>query len=235
MFSNYTLAAMDAEDLSALLPHLTERSVERGQILSAQGEKVGHVYFPTTARLKNIVTFRDGRSAETFIIGKEGVSGLSPFLSDTRSGWAVEVGISGSAYHVPAPVLRARIDHSPMLRMQFNGLMNDYLTQTSLGVACASLHSATSRLARFLLATSERLEHSELHLTQQDLAIALAVQRTTANASAAVLKDQKLITYSRGVIRILSVRGLREAACECYEFQQEVLDPRPKPPELAAA
>lgn len=235
MLSNHTLAAMDGDDLAALLPHLREQTVERGQTLSAQGERVSEVYFPTTARLKNVVTFSDGRSAETFMIGKEGVSGLSPFLSDSRSGWAVEVGISGKAYHLPARVLRSRIDDSHTLRMQFNGLMNDYLTQASLGVACASLHSATSRLARFVLVTSERMEHADLHLTQQDLAIALALQRTTVSVSAAVLKSRKLIKYSRGVIRILNLSGLRDAACECYNLQQEVLDPLPRSPALAAA
>jgi CRP-like cAMP-binding protein len=223
MFANRTLAAMDADDLASLLPYLTERRVDRDSVLSQQGEKIRDVYFPTTARLRNTVTFLDGRAAETFIIGSEGVSGLSPFLADTPSGWSVEVAITGAAYHLPAKVLRDRIKVSPTLLNQFVRLLNDYLTQAAQGIACASLHHATARLARFLLVASERIETKELRLTQQDLALALAVQRTTVNASAAELKKSKAISYSRGVITIRDLPKLEAFACECYKLQQSIL------------
>jgi Mn-dependent DtxR family transcriptional regulator len=44
----------------------------------------------------------------------------------------------------------------------------------------------------------------------------LGVQRTTVTQIASGLKAEGLITYSRGVISILSRSGLEARSCECY-------------------
>lgn len=226
MLRNHTIAGMRDSDLAALIPWLTERRVDRGEVLIEQGAMVETVHFPTTAYLANTVTFSDGRSAETFIMGVEGVSALPPFLADAPCGWAVEVKASGSVYSVPARVLRAQVDLSPDLRRDLLRLCNDYHAQAALGVACAGLHDAPSRLARFLLVHADRAASNELRLTQEDLATLLGVQRTTVNAAAMELKAAGAIRYSRGVIRITDLPVLKRAACECYDLHRSLLEGR---------
>ena len=83
--------------------------------------------------------------------------------------------------------------------------------------ACNALHSLDARLARFLLSIEDRIGlHAELRLTQEDLAHALLVQRTTVNARATKLQRLGLITYQRGVITVQNRAGLQAIACECY-------------------
>lgn len=82
MFRNLMISRMDTQDLAVLLPHMIKRHVQRGQVLIAQGAKVETVAFPTSAHIANTITFRDGRSAETFIMGIEGATGVAPFLAD---------------------------------------------------------------------------------------------------------------------------------------------------------
>lgn len=84
MLRNHTIAGMRDADFAALVPWLTERRVDRGEILVEQGAMVDTVHFPTTAYLANTVTF--SRSAETFIMGVEGVSALPPFLAEAPCG-----------------------------------------------------------------------------------------------------------------------------------------------------
>ena len=223
MLRNQTLAAMQGADLAALLPWLTERQVDRGEILVEQGAAIETVYFPSSAYLANTVSFSDGRSAETFIMGIEGVAGLPPFLADAPCGWAVEVKASGSVYALPAAVLRRQVDLSARLRSDLLRLCNDYQIQSSFGVACAALHSAPSRLARFILVYADRAATNDLHFTQEDLAALLGLQRTTVNAAALELKAARAIRYSRGVIRIVGRPALEQAACECHDLHRLVM------------
>ena len=223
MLRNLTLAAMDQSDLAVFIPSLTEKTVNRGELLSAQGEKISHVYFPTTAYLVNTITYSDGRSAETFVMGVEGVSGLAAFAADSPCAWAVEVKLAGSVFRLPAELLRRQIEVSPGLRRLLRALNADYQTQAACGVACATLHSTTPRLARLLLEIADRTCTEELHLTQEDVAGLLGVQRTTVNASAIELKEAGLVAYSRGALHITDRAGLLGVACECYEMQRLIL------------
>lgn len=223
MLRNLTLAAMCEADLAFLSPHLTSCRVERGEVLTAQGADVEAVFFPTTAHLANTVTFSDGRWAETFIMGVEGVSALAPFLAGSPCAWAVEVKVSGEAYRVPAAVLSRRVDESPTLRRQLLRLTNDYQSQAAFGVGCAALHGVAPRLARFILAIADRNETDQIALTQQDMAELLGSQRTTVNSAAQELKTAQAIRYSRGRIRIVDRALLARMSCECYELQKSVL------------
>lgn len=220
MHQNLTLASMHEADLTALTPFFSERFVSRGDVLTEQGAMVENVYFPTSAYLANTVTFGDGRSTETFVMGSEGVTGLAPFLADAPCAWAVEVRSSGNVLRVPAAALRKRVEESASLRQLLLGVASDYQTQAALGVACASLHAIAPRLAKFILIVSERTGTDQMHLTQEDMAALLGVQRTTVNAAALELKQAGVISYSRGVIQITDRARLTRAACECYALQR---------------
>ncbi|HEY3254907.1 MAG TPA: helix-turn-helix domain-containing protein, partial [Polyangiaceae bacterium] len=56
----------------------------------------------------------------------------------------------------------------------------------------------------------------EFFLTQDFLADMLGVRRTTVNEAAGTLQRRKLISYSRGNIRIRDRKRLEAAACRCY-------------------
>jgi hypothetical protein len=78
------------------------------------------------------------------------------------------------------------------------------------------MHEVEARLARWLLASADRMESEFLHLTQEFLSQMLGVQRSTVTVAAGELQRDGLIGYSRGRIHILDRPGLTERACECY-------------------
>lgn len=223
MLRNLTLSAMNPADLAALIPHLTERHVQKGDVLISQGALVETVGFPSTAFLTNTVSFSDGRSAETFVMGVEGVTGLAPFLAERPCAWSVEVKAPGAVYEAPAVVLRRIARDSPTLNRQLIRLLSDYHALASMGAACAALHHATGRLARFLLVAADRTRSEQLQFTQEDIAGLLGFQRTTVNASAKELKSAGAISYVRGRLRITDRPALTRAACECYRLQSDLL------------
>jgi hypothetical protein len=44
----------------------------------------------------------------------------------------------------------------------------------------------------------------------------LGARRPSVNIAATALQRQKLITYTRGVVRLTDIPGLQVAACACY-------------------
>ena len=62
----------------------------------------------------------------------------------------------------------------------------------------------------------DRLEQEKLPLRQEFLAQMLGTRRMTVTAVAGALQKREVISYRRGVLRILDREALERAACECY-------------------
>jgi CRP-like cAMP-binding protein len=223
MFRNLTLAIMHQTDIAALEPFISEREVVRGETLIDQGAWVETVAFLASASVINTITFRDGRTAETFDMGAEGVTGLSPFLANARSACGVEVQAAGTLFEIPAAKLRALADSSHRLRQQLISLSNDYLAQASIGIACAAYHKVTPRLASLILLRADPMRDDRLNYTQEDLATRLGVERPTISRAAGTLKSAGAISYLRGQIRIIDRAVLKRLACECHEMRNALL------------
>jgi len=81
-----------------------------------------------------------------------------------------------------------------------------------------------ARLARWLLMTRDRVKSDEFSLTHEFLAHMLGLRREGVTEAAIALKELELITYTRGKIRILNVKGLMAASCTCYQVVKSVYD-----------
>ena len=216
MKGNSVLLDMDQADLDHLKPHLITRQAINGERLIAPGTMVENVYFPESAVLTNIVTFADGRAAEAYLVGSAGVGGLAPFLAGIPSSSAVQVKVPGTLHMLATDILVEVVEKSPSLRARLLRLLNEYQATAMVGLGCAVLHSASQRLASFILTVCDRIGVEEVYLTQEEIAASLNVQRTTVNAGATDLKAARAIQYARGKIRVLDRDALRSAACECY-------------------
>jgi Mn-dependent DtxR family transcriptional regulator len=61
-------------------------------------------------------------------------------------------------------------------------------------------------------------------MSHEFLADMLGVSRPTVSTTAAILKERRLIEYTRGVIHLTDVAGLRDQSCECYQVIKNHLD-----------
>src|SRR6202030_3801808 len=83
------------------------------------------------------------------------------------------------------------------------------LSQARVTAACNALHPVEARFCRWLLQSADRAGSDTITLTQELLAEMLGVRGTSVT--------EGVITYSRGVIRILDRPGLERLSCECYQ------------------
>jgi hypothetical protein len=86
------------------------------------------------------------------------------------------------------------------------------------------VHDATSRLSRLLLVLSEQGKDETISFSQQRLAEMLGLRRSSVTLAAQALQSRRFISYRRGRIEIVNRKGLKVAACECYEVVSRTLD-----------
>jgi hypothetical protein len=90
------------------------------------------------------------------------------------------------------------------------------ITQIAQTAACNRHHSLDQRLCRWLLLSLDRMEGSDVGMTQELISNMLGVRREGVTAAAQQLQKLGLILCTRGHIAVLDRRGLEQRACECY-------------------
>ena len=90
------------------------------------------------------------------------------------------------------------------------------ITQMAQTAACNRHHSLDQQLCRWLLISLDRLDGSELVMTQELIANMLGVRREGVTEGALKLQRAGLIKYARGRISVLDRPGIEKLACECY-------------------
>jgi CRP-like cAMP-binding protein len=91
------------------------------------------------------------------------------------------------------------------------------ITQMAQTAVCNRHHSLDQQLCRWLLLSLDRLQGSELVMTQELIANMLGVRREGVTEAALSLQRAGLIRYARGHIEVLDRPGLERRTCECYD------------------
>jgi CRP-like cAMP-binding protein len=221
-FKNTLLKALPAETIARL--HLRPVSFEIEHEIEFPGKPIEHIYFVEVGMASMTTTFRDGSQVEVGMFGYESVIGVSALMGTKRALNRVYTQIEGSGY--ASPLEAARVEFA--LGCQFQRLALGYvqaqLVQAVQSAGCNATHSFEQRLARWLLICADRAHCETFRMSQEFLSDMLGNTRSTVSITAAQLKHDGLIDYTRGVIHILDSAGLRRRACECYQVIKDHLD-----------
>lgn len=221
---NRLLAALPKKEYQRLLPELEHVSLSFAEVLYEPGDPVRHVYFPNDSIISLLTVVGERSTLEVGIVGNEGVAGISVFMGVRVSHNRALVQAAGTAMRMKAAVLRTESEHSGALHRLLHLYTHSLLTQVAQSAACNRFHVVDARLARWLLMTHDRLRSDEFHLTQEFVSNMLGVRREGVNKAAGALQQNKLISYSRGHVRILDPAGLEAVSCECYRIVREEYD-----------
>ena len=214
---NHLLAMLPKEERELIFPHLQPIHLPLGKALYESGDRLEHVYFPTTSIVSLLYIMEDGASAEIAVVGNEGIVGVALFMGGETVPNRAVVQSAGGAYRLPGSVLKqefARAGAFQHLLLRYTLAM---LTQMAQTAVCNRHHSVDQQLCRWLLLSLDRLPANELTMTQELIANMLGVRREGVTEAAGKLQDAGLISYSRGRIVVLDRPGLEARVCECYE------------------
>ncbi len=174
------------------------------------------MYFPTTAIASLMFILEDGGSAETAVIGNEGIVGISTFLGGGSTPSRAVVQSAGRALRLSARAIKEGFDlNGPVTRLLLR-YTQALIAQIAQTVACNRHHTLDKRLCRWLLLRMDRLTGNELLMTQELIASMLGVRREGITEAALQLQAAGLIHYARGHMTLLDRPGLERRACECY-------------------
>ncbi len=214
--TNRLIGGLPAKDRKRFLGRCERVDLVFGEILCESDQPFEHVYFPLSGFVSLVATVGKHQPLEMGLIGSEGMLGVTLMLGVEAAPLRGVVQGSGTALRMTAAQLRRQLRHSPALTRRLNRYLYVLMAQLSQTAACTRFHEIEPRLARWLLMTHDRAHADHFHLTHEFLADMLGVQRSAVTIAAGGLQRRKLISYSRGEIRVLDRKGLESASCECY-------------------
>ncbi|MDD2685875.1 MAG: Crp/Fnr family transcriptional regulator [Gallionella sp.] len=214
---NRVLAALQPQELQALLPYLKVTHLKSGELLVESGESMSHVYFPIDCAISLFYRMESGESTGVMAIGNEGMFGVAQVLGSDTIPYCAVVETAGHVFQMEVAVLQQLTARVDALRSVLLLYAQASLTQISQAVVCEKHHSLTQQLSQHLLLISDKALADDFVLTHEVIANMLGVRRESVTEIAGDLRTQGVIDYNRGRIRILDRPKLEAMCCECYE------------------
>src|SRR5258708_22336465 len=219
---------------NTLLKHLDEDIIERLALkpvtfgimheIEFPGRPIEHLFFVEEGMASMTATFNDGSQVEVGMFGHASVIGISALMGTRLSLNRIYTQIEGCGFSCRIEAARKEFQRGEAFQALMLRYVQAQLVQAAQSAACNAKHNMEQRLARWLLLCSDRAHTQALKLSQEFLADMLGSTRPTVSITAGTLKEEGLIDYNRGVIRILDGKRLEERACECYQIIKDYLD-----------
>jgi CRP-like cAMP-binding protein len=222
--ANRVLANIPPREYKRLQAQLEPVDLKFGEVLFEAGKAIKHVYFPVNCLISLLTAVDKRRTLEVGMVGNEGMAGMPFILGMGVSGVRAIVQGGGIALRMASGPFRIEFERNRPLQEALFRYTYALMAQISQTAACNRFHEAEPRLCRWLLMTRDRVGADEFPLTHEFLAHMLGLRREGVTEAASALKRRNLISYARGKIQILDVRGLKKSSCSCYQTVKAVFD-----------
>jgi hypothetical protein len=238
---NNLLRALRAQDAAILNPFLEPWIGARGQVIYEPGDPVRTVYFPCGPSLISyLVVLQNGTAVETALIGREGAVGGIVSRGRLPAFARAEVQFPGPFMRMQVTDLEEAKKQSPTLDNLFARYADCLAAQVFQAGACNAAHSIEQRTAKWLVSAVERTGGPDIPLTQEQLAVMLAVGRSYISRVLRAFKQRGILETRRGSLCIRDFDRLNQLACECNDsvrahFDEVLRDVYPTDDELIAA
>jgi CRP-like cAMP-binding protein len=214
--ANSLLAALTRSEYQRLRPFLVPVTLTSGEVLYEPGTAIKDVYFPVDCVVSLQAAAKSRRTLEVGLVGFEGMVGTSLAMGVNVSSLYALVQTGGTALRMSGECFRKAIDTNRPLRRELNLYIHTELDRAKQTAICSTFHLIEERLASRLLMARDRVRSNRVYLTQKFLSGVLGVRRESITEAAIYLQKRRLISYNRGNISILNLRGLESASCGCY-------------------
>lgn len=221
-FKNSLLRSLDPEVIARL--NLVPVAFEVGHEIEFPGKAIERLFFVEEGMASMTTTFKDRSQVEVGMFGYESMIGVSALMGTKQSLNRVYTQIEGRGYSCKIEVARKEFGRCEAFHTLALRYVQAQLVQSMQSTGCNVKHEVEQRLARWLLICADRAHDGTFKMSHEFLSHMLGAARPTVSRAAAALKEQNLIKYSRGTIRILDSARLEAKACECYHIIKDHLD-----------
>jgi hypothetical protein len=183
-----------------------------------------HVYFPTDAIISLQYVMENGASTAILVVGNEGLLGITLFMGGESSPSRSLVQSAGHAYRLPRSRVKEEFKRHGELLLLMLRYTQALITQIAQTAVCNRHHAIDQQLCRWLLLSLDRLSGNQLTMTQEFIANMLGVRREGVTQAALKLQQLGVISYGRGLIKVLDRSKLEALSCECYAVVKKETD-----------
>lgn len=227
---NRILAALPPAVRERLFSHLEPVPMSPGDILYESAAPLRHFHFPTTAVVSLLCIAESGTSAETAMVGNEGLLGIAVNMGGEMTPSRAVVEGAGFGYRLDARLLQAEFKQDGTvahLLLRYTQALINQMSQTAF---CTRQHTPDQQFCRRLLQCLDRQPGSGMTLTQEWLSGMPDEQRDAATEMAGKLERAGLLRCNRGQVTVLDRRALERRSCECYGAVKDAFDRLLPPP-----
>lgn len=219
--SNWLLAALPPTVLTHMTPHLERVRLDGRQVLFRAHDRIGNIYFPTTAIVSLVAALDSGETLEVGLTGREGFAGAMglPDLGSMPCDGVVQ--IPGEAYRLESGLFKQALRNFEPLSSAVGRYAHLLFVRSMQMQLCNMFHPVEQRLTRWLLTMGDLLVRADIPLTHERVATMLGVRRPTVTLVVGSLQRAGLIEERRGRITIRDRDRLQAACCDCYALMCE--------------
>jgi CRP-like cAMP-binding protein len=214
---NVILASLPRKERELVLSKSQFVSLPAHTILTELAKPIEFGYFLNSGVASILHVLSDGKSVEVGLTGREGFVGLPVVVGFRTSPTTAVIQIAATGLKISVQNLRKVLASCPTLERSLHRYSQELAVQAIQIAACNRVHEVDERLARWLLASQDRVGSSTFSLTQAFISHMLGTRRASVTVAAGILQKAGLITYRRGEVTIENRAQLEDAACECYE------------------
>jgi len=220
---NRVLDLIGAAERLALSRALTVRTFRSGDVIQTPNGDVSFIDFPIDAVLSVVAEMSDGALCEVGTIGNEGAAGLDVAFGSTLLRTTV-CQVEGRVARLARQTFLDAVYESRDFERLIGRVSQAQRFFVEQQCACNAVHTLEKRCARWFMMIHERVARDTFAVTHDYLSVMLGVRRPTVSQAAMRLQTAGIITYHRGVVRVLDRKKLAAACCECFEATQNVFE-----------
>ena len=221
---NHLLAAIPTTEWKRLSKHVEPVDLSLAQVLYESGATMTHMYFPTTSIISLLYVMENGSSAEIAVVGNEGLVGVSLFMGGESTPSRAVIQSAGQGFKIEAQIIKDEFNKAGPVMHLLLRYTQALITQMAQTAVCNRHHSLDQQLCRWLLLSLDRLQGTDLVMTQELISNMLGVRREGVTEAAMQLQAAGIIRYARGKISVLDRPGLERRTCECYAVVKKEYD-----------
>lgn len=191
------------------------RFVHRQAVSIPLGAK-GLVLFPEFGLIAIQSTNPEATPSEVGAVGRDGAIGLLDALSGQVAPFRHLTLTAASAWGVASGVVREVVRTDPVAAAAAWRYVARIHDEARNELGCAMRHGGRARLADHLLSAWRAGGGAPVAGTQDEMAVALGMTRTTAHALLTEMSEQGLLITRRGRIEVQAPTGLAKIGCGCW-------------------
>ncbi|WP_062626957.1 Crp/Fnr family transcriptional regulator [Ferriphaselus amnicola] len=214
---NKLLAVLPKEELRSLTPYLELVLLDSGETLAESNKCSNFAYFPIDSTISLYYRLESGEVSKITMVGNEGMFSVAHIMGGETLPYFASIETTGHAFRIERSVLKKEFLRVAALRQTLLLYSQAAMTQMAQTAVCGRHHTLNQQLCLHLLLVHDNSLSDDFVLTHEAIAHMLGVRREGVTTAAGKLREDGLIDYRRGHIKVVDRSGLEKQCCECYQ------------------